>query len=875
MEAKTYTLCLIGDDVRDEFLAEIGDRYEVVHVYKNIPSLLKIRLTQSEREELLNNIYVLGIDQLKRPEPLMPTLQSGAPGGLFSFSNEKTITVKNPSFSEPGSDYISPIHKYFTDGVTTTNPNGLRNVGLKNDFFQPSMVGCNYNSYLTGEHIDIVAWEANDFNAPNGHHRSHPDYFHPGQPGISRIVEMNWSNYGSDIRDPMNIDQSSYLLTSHGAGVLSCAGGIYGGLAKKASLRQITMQNEDGITDCADAIVEWHNSKPVNPTTGKKNPTIVTAAFGGGTPHSIGIRIREIASFTIRGTTTNRPPSDRNPELNGWKLSDFVDNNMLPLLLAVGGALNDPISNYEWCITIDDSGQTAQTALRNAAKSLTDAGIHFIPSAGNSCNVYAKYDSADWDNKITTDSTYDFFRAPYNSPQQASSFTGPNDYFVHRFGGIQQSEKSILVGARQRSEETPAIDPYSSRGPAIDIFGLGYGTWSSQPTYQFSDGNRWNTFSGTSAAGPTVAGVAACILEYQYLTTGSYPDPDTLKNLLLGVADSTAVRNYETTDWDASTSPIAEDFYRAAAVAEPFDNLAALVIPPGVTFFNGNPLSTDLLGSTTRGAFLPDAYRTYNPGTGQSTPTPTPTPSPPSVCVHPTIKGPTGSIPSPPYNYAQSFDKYEGNRRSPGGIYFQPSGEESNYPPENISYVDYRLRFRGFGPRGGSSYSDGETIYLTSNRGNRDSNRGTVRKWYTQYQSVVDSNPDLYTTSKSEAFVPFKIKFRLKFICEGNGAYRILYSNHEHEWSNFEYKDIDFDSTELARQNNITRDGDKLIFPDFSTENYSKPRIVEIKADIYNLDLNPNDYEVKNRINMFAEATRDDDKAKESNFTEFGKYIIQ
>ena len=873
MEAKTYTLCLIGDDVRDEFLAEIGDRYEVVHVYNNIPSLLKIRLTQSEREELLNNIYVLGIDQIKMPEPLMPTIRSGAPGEKFEFSNEKTITVKNPSYTEPGSNYISAIHKYFTNGVTTTNPNGLRNVGLKGDFFQPSMVGCNYNSFLTGENIDIVAWEAYDSKAPNSYHRTHPDYFHPGQSGNSRMVEMNWSNYGSYIRDPMNINQSSYLLTNHGAGVLSCAGGIYGGLAKKASLRQITMQAEDSITDCADAIVAWHNSKPVNSTTGKKNPTIVTAAFGGGSPHSVGIRIREIASFTIRGTTTNRPPSDRNPELNGWKLSDFVDNNMLPLLLAVGGDLDDPLSHYEWCITIDDSGQSdaSTTSIRNAAKSLTDAGIHFIPSAGNSCNVYAKYDSADWDNKITTDSTYDFFRAPYNSPQQAVSMTGSDDYFVHRFGSIQQAEESILVGARQRSEETPAIDPYSSRGPAIDIFGLGFGTWSSHPVVQFSDGNRWNTFSGTSAAGPTVAGVAACILEYQYLTTGSYPNPATLKNLLLGVADSTAVRNYETTDWDSSTI-IAQDYYRAAAAAEPYDDAAALVIPPGVSFFNGNPVATDLLGSTTRGAFLPDAYRTYNPQTGEfRTNEPEPL-SPSGPCIHPTIKGPTGSVSSPPYNYAQSYDKWEGSRGSPGGIYFQPSGEESNYPPENISYVNFRLRMRSFGPRGGN----GETIYLTSNRGNRDPNKGRVRKWYTEHQSVVDNDPEKWTTNRGDAFVPFRIHFRVGFVAGGDGAYRILYSNHYHDWSNFEYKDIDFDSSEMARQNNLPTDGSgKIIFPDFGTKNYTQPRIYEIKADIYNLDLNPNEGEAKNRINMFAQATNDSNKAKESQVLEFGKYIIQ
>lgn len=232
------------------------------------------------------------------------------------------------------------------------------------------------------------------------------------------------------------------------------------------------------------------------------------------------------------------------------------------------------------------------------------------------------------------------------------------------------------------------------------------------------------------------------------------------------------------------------------------------------------------------------------------------------------IKGPTGSLQSPPHNYITSFDKNRDARGSgenpPNGIFFIPN-DVPQERAENISYVAFRLRLRRFGPRGGDS-----TTYLTSNRGNQDPNRGTVRKWYTNDEDQARRD-DRYTTNKNEAFVPFRIVFRLGFACAGNGDYRILYSEYSHDYNSFnEKKDIDFDASSLASQNGLTTDGaGKLIFPDFGIKTYSHPRLFELKTDIYNLDTGE-----KNRIIMYAEATQDDRTARESNFVEFGKYII-
>ena len=74
-------------------------------------------------------------------------------------------------------------------------------------------------------------------------------------------------------------------------------------------------------------------------------------------------------------------------------------------------------------------------------------------------------------------------------------------------------DNNIDVAAGYNSEEYPGLDGYSTRGPGIDIVGLGANTWSSYPTTTYGGTYKWGMFSGTSCATPTVVGKAACIME--------------------------------------------------------------------------------------------------------------------------------------------------------------------------------------------------------------------------------------------------------------------------------------------------------------------------------------------------------------------------
>ena len=190
-----------------------------------------------------------------------------------------------------------------------------------------------------------------------------------------------------------------------------------------------------------------------------------------------------------------------------------------------------------------------------------------------------------------------------------------------------------------------------------------------------------------------------------------------------------------------------------------------------------------------------------------------------------TIKGPSGSIVSPPVDYAPSFNKYRDAKSGENGkgIYFTRNDTDLERS-DRISYIAFNLSIKNFGPRA-SFWKD----------------------------------------------IPIRVVFKLGFLCEGDGGYRILYSTHTYDWYQVEFKDIDFSSRELGNQNGIPVDGSgKMIFPDYATKTYRHPRIFEIKSDVYEIN-NPSK---KNTINMFAHATDDDNRARQDNFVEFGKYII-
>ena len=181
---------------------------------------------------------------------------------------------------------------------------------------------------------------------------------------------MDWPGL-SDVGN-LQVSDGTKIMTDHGAGVLSAAAGTICGFAKHANLYQMTSYGSDSFADMYDALLNWHNAKSVNPTTGKKNPTIAIGEVQWGTWWNSCYKISEISSIQeyINGTWTDvvtRPSG-------GWgqvgsDVTAFVDRNMIPR------QIKDPDTNeYHWVIGVPDPLE--YNALNVAMDSCNAAGIH-------------------------------------------------------------------------------------------------------------------------------------------------------------------------------------------------------------------------------------------------------------------------------------------------------------------------------------------------------------------------------------------------------------------------------------------------------------------------------------------------------------------
>lgn len=356
----------------------------------------------------------------------------------------------------------------------------------------------------------------------------------------SRVIPMDWPTLGEASNN--QITNSNNVFSSHAMGVLSTSAGSICGFAKGANLRVAYSYSTDGVVECIDAIVAWHNSKSINPETGVKNPTIMIGEYQYLLDRSTGVPIDSIASITTPNGTVNRP-------VGGWgtNFTPFTSRNIIPFQV-----LDTSTSSYVWCVVFPTNSYSS--SMRNSLETAWNAGIVCINAAGNNGGVYVKYTDPEYSGTYCTcDASYTTYGITWNNSISKSTSATSTRYPFKAYGPHGLT-KGIDVAAGQNSEGLPALDAYTNRGKGIDIVGLGAYTWSAYPENTYSGGYRWGMFSGTSCATPTVVGKAACIMEREFYYNGVWPSPDQVKTLLTQNGKDKAI-TFTTANW--SNAPAA------------------------------------------------------------------------------------------------------------------------------------------------------------------------------------------------------------------------------------------------------------------------------------------------------------------------------
>jgi len=364
------------------------------------------------------------------------------------------------------------------------------------------------------------------------------------KPSGSRLVKMNWSNYDSSMNTPENNQLSnSELFGYHSAGVASSSAGLFTGYARGSEVRIAYFGSGVTPEGMINAVLNWHNSKPVNPETGKRNATVTMAAWGYAWYYFDRLvpvdNVTQIGRYTSDGTlvTTNRPGGGWGNDLSAFSEAGFN--------LRTAQDQND--NQVKWFVMTRDTN-SRYTALDNIINTFTNYdGFYWFRSAGNSAINFGHQDLPEWDNYIVQEAGSRYTQVNWSGSSSSlgggPSLSSPLTHYPLRTYDQGQTN-GITIGAAQPSTKYPYPDSYSCRGPGIDLWAPGAMYYAGAPDFNGyfgggymnnGSGEYYSYFSGTSNAAPVACGVGACFVEDFFIRTGTYPTIAQLK---------TRMRNY-------------------------------------------------------------------------------------------------------------------------------------------------------------------------------------------------------------------------------------------------------------------------------------------------------------------------------------------
>ena len=385
------------------------------------------------------------------------------------------------------------------DYDSPADPNDI-NWGLLRHVNVQNLLGGNWgndgtkivNSDLTvtssGKNVDVLIVDGHV--DPN-----HPEMaVNPDGTGSSRVVQYNWFQHTAELGLGSN---GTYTYTpyttgsdpdltgdnNHGVHVAGTVAGNTQGWARDANIYNISPYGSNpnwgvnGLNSATmwDYIRAWHNSKPINPVTGRRNPTVSNHSYVASLTLSFSSRI------IYRGVDYNKGSSLTWDELRARGVYVLSTGN---------GAASDIEIPYYFTSRFAD------------IEDAFNDGVLGVCAAGNESFRIVDSNDQDYNNFIFINGG------------------GSGIYTNRGTGAAAAIPRMITVGSLDFATDEYKSS-FSNTGSLIDIFAAGTNIISSLHTpsaFGTTDPRDFNyylgEYQGTSMASPQVCGICALLLEH-------------------------------------------------------------------------------------------------------------------------------------------------------------------------------------------------------------------------------------------------------------------------------------------------------------------------------------------------------------------------